>query len=427
VELRTIAKVSAGLALLFQAACQSGPPRAQSIGEAYVGPALLKIRSDINPQTASTVATVRHGDRLLILQKRRSFFRVRTPTGAEGWTDERQLLASSDMANLKLLFERAAKLPSQGQATSYAGDLRVHTLPSATSPSFLLIKEGEKVDVLTHVVTQRTSTPRAPLLQPLPKKPKNGGKKKESKALVPPMPKPPPLPADWLDLSKTDLSEEPDEAPAHDEKPIPTDDWSLVRTPGKESGWVLTRRIRMAISDDVAQYAEGRRIVTYFSLGSVQDGDQKKPVWLWTTVSDGPHPYDFDSLRVFTWSLRHHRYETAYIERNLNGYEPVEVTQVPFTINSKIGPEKFPGFSVCVQKNDGQRYRREYALLTNIVRFAGEGPCDGPQPVQALITAATAPSVAGTGAAPAAATPPPPPHQSLSERVKNRVRRWFGK
>jgi len=136
--------VSLGAALLLQAGCLSGPPRAASIGEAYVGPAQLKIRSEINPQTATAVATVKHGDRLLILQKRRSFFRVRTPNGAEGWTDERQLLASSDMSNLKLLFTRAAKLPSQGQATSYAGDLRIHTLPSATSPSFLLVKEGER-------------------------------------------------------------------------------------------------------------------------------------------------------------------------------------------------------------------------------------------------------------------------------------------
>jgi hypothetical protein len=431
VRQRTNTGIGVAAVLLFFAGCHSGPPRTEALGEAYVGPAILKIRSDINPQTASTVASVKHGERLEILQKRRSFFRVRTPNGAEGWTDERQLLASADMANLKLLFERAAKLPSQGQATSFSGDLRIHTLPSSNAPSFLLVKEGDKIEVLTHLAMPRTSVPRSPLLAAGPKKTKaaDAKKKKPSKLFVPPMPKPPPVPADWLDLSKTDPSEEPVEPAESGGKPLPTDDWSLVRTAGKESGWVLTRRIRMAISDEVAQYAEGRRIVSYFPLASVQDGDQKKPVWLWTTVTDGTHPFDFDSLRVFTWSLRHHRYETAYIERNLQGYQPVLVGETPFTVNSKTGPEKFPGFSVCLQKNDGLRYRREYALLTNIVRFAGERPCEAVPPAQTLIPT-PAPSSAlanGASAPPAAATPAAAPREAFLERVKKRLRGWFGK
>ena len=69
------------------------------------------------------------------------------------------------------------------------------------------------------------------------------------------------------------------------QKPVPTDYWSLVRTPTGQSGWVLTRLISMAIPDEVAQYAEGHRIVSYLPLGYVQDEDQKKPIWLWTTVA----------------------------------------------------------------------------------------------------------------------------------------------
>ena len=73
----------------------------------------------------------------------------------------------------------------------------------------------------------------------------------------------------------------------------------------------------MAIPDDVAQYAEGHRITSYFALSDVRDGDAVKHNWLWTTIASGDHPYDFDSFRVFTWSLRRHRYETAYIQRNV--------------------------------------------------------------------------------------------------------------
>src|ERR1035441_9325438 len=122
----------------------------------------------------------------------------------------------------------------------------------------------------------------------------------------------------------------------------------------------------MAIPDEVAQYAEGKRIVSYFPLGEVQDGDQKKNIWLWTTTSDSKQPWDFDSFRVFTWSLRRHRYETGYIERNLKGYSPVLLKDVSVTTKSVASAN--PGFSICMEKKDGQRVRREYALIGQTVR-----------------------------------------------------------
>src|SRR5450631_4672096 len=112
-------KVCGAAVMLLLFGCSKGPPRAQPVGEAFVGPAVLKIRSDI-PLQPSTVTTVKHGDRLAILQTRRRFLRVRTPSGAEGWTDERQLLASGDMEALRALTAHAARLPSQGVAAAYA-------------------------------------------------------------------------------------------------------------------------------------------------------------------------------------------------------------------------------------------------------------------------------------------------------------------
>ncbi|MGA2268752.1 MAG: SH3 domain-containing protein [Bryobacteraceae bacterium] len=416
----------AGALVVFLAGCRSGPPHAPAIGEAYVGPADLKIRGDI-PLQSPTVATVKHGDRLEILQIRRRFLRVRTPNGAEGWTDERHLLAAADMAALRDLSERAAAMPVQGQATTYS-DLNVHTQPARESPSFVQVKEKETVDVLAHVVMPRAGTPRKPLIAPSPKKPKAAAKKSargEAKYPPPPMPKPPPPPPDWLDLSKTD---QPDEAaPAEeeaDEKPAPVDEWSLIRTASGQSGWVLTRRLVMAIPDEVAQYAEGHRIVSYFSLGETRDGDRKKATWLWTTIGDGTQPYDFDSFRVFAWSQRRHHYETAYIERNLKGYAPVLLQEVEFPARGKVQGEaaRYPGFSICMEKKDGQRYRREYALLNGIkVRFAGEHPCEAAG--APVVTAKMAPSQ------PAAAAPAQPA-ETFAQRIKKRLRaitrRWFG-
>ena len=379
------------------------------------------------------VATVKHGDRLEILQQRRRFLRVRTPSGAEGWTDERQLLAVEDMQKLRDLAKRAQRMPVQGEATTF-GDLNVHTQPARQSPSFLQVRENEKVDVLLHTTTPRTELPRKPLIPQQPRK-KNTTEEKKPAAQpkYPPLviPKPPGPPKDWLDLSKTDLSAtdfagenvDTSEKAAPEAKEVPLDDWSLVRTKTGESGWVLTRRLIMAIPDDVAQYAEGRRIVSYFPLGEVQDGDQKKQNWLWTTISDGNHPYDYDSFRVFIWSLRRHRYETAYIERNLRGYAPVLLQQVQLGA-PKAGAEagQYPGFSVCVAKKDGQRYRREYAFLTNVVRFAGEQPCES----------VSAPARAEAQAPlKVASEPAGQPKESLTLRARRKLRalahRWFGR
>ncbi len=430
----SITRVSiAGVLFLFLASCQRGPERLPPIGEAFVGPALLKIRSDI-PLQSAVVATVKHGDRLEIVQRRRRFFRVRTSSGAEGWTDERQLLAAEDMQRLKDLAVRAAKMVAQGQATSF-GILNVHTQPARQSPSFLQVKEGEKVDVLEHVTSPRADLPRKPLLPPPPPK-KPAEKKPPKEVKYPPLaaiPKPPGPPANWLDLSKREPAEAdeeplPDETPAKDEtpqkidKPVPTDDWSLIRDGSGQSGWVLTRRLAMAIPDEVAQYAEGRRIVSYFALGEVEDGDQKKHNWLWTTIADGAYPYDFDSFRVFIWSLRRHRYETAYIERNIHGYAPVVIHDVELAAprgKDAAAAAKYPGFSICLEKKDGLRYRRSYAFLTNVVRSAGEQSCE-PPPQENVVAQAPLP----------AGGPEQPAKEGLVKRLRNRwralTRRWFG-
>jgi hypothetical protein len=240
------------------------------------------------------------------------------------------------------------------------------------------------------------------------------------------MPKPPGLPENWEELSKTPRPDDDEPPPIEvevDEKPTPTDEWSLVRNREGQSGWILTRRLVMAIPDEVAQYAEGRHIVSYFSLGQVQDGDASKPIWLWTTIGNGAETYDFDSFRVFIWSLRRHRYETAYIARNLHAYAPVLLKDVEFSAAGRSRGEaaagKYPGFSICLENRDGQRVRREFVLLTNVVRYAGEQTCEAPAPIEApkLPTALkTAPE-----------TVPPPPAQPALERFKKRVRGWFGK
>jgi len=398
------------LPLLLLGACRSGPDHAPVIAEAYAGPATLALRKDI-PLKSPVVATATHGERLEIIQRRRRFLKVRTPRGAEGWTEEYLLLSAAEIAALQQVEKRARDLPSQGVASSYE-ELNVHTEPNRLSPSFLQVKTGEKVDVVAHVSTPRTPPERPPLI---PHRPKTvpPHKKAETKYPLPPMPAPPPPPANWRELSHTPAEVQQAIADEKAARPVPMDDWSLVRNSKGQSGWVLTRRLYMAIPDEVAQYAEGRRITSYFPLGDVPDSGQVKHNWLWTTIGSGDLPYDFDSFRVFIWSLRRHRYETAYIQRNLHGYFPV-------LLKPASSKDSNPTFSVCIENQDGARVRRTYVFLVNIVRFSGEQPCEAPSKILPEVGGAS--SVA---AVPAAA----PPTGSFFARMKSRIaalaKKWF--
>ncbi len=366
--------------LILLLACSTKPPQTPAIGEAYAGPATLILRREITPKSP-TVATVNHGERLAIIRLRRSFVFVRTRAGVEGWTDVRQLLTSEEMADLKNLEQEAKSKPSQGVGSTYEL-LNVHTTPDRRSPSFLQVKEGEKFEVVDHRVTPRVTAQavkRKLVVEAPPPTRKAPKKEKEPRFPKPPMPPAPKPPANWLEMSKRP---EGLESPPKEEAVVPRDEWSLIRTASGRSGWVLTRRIYMAIPDEVAQYAEGRRITSYFSLGDVRDEEQVKHHWLWTTVEQSLAPYDFDGFRVFIWSLRRHRYETAYRERNLKGFFPVRIQTVEFATRTRKGapPQnvKYPGFTIQVEADDGVRYWRSYAFIGNIVRFAGEVKAGSP-------------------------------------------------
>lgn len=362
------------LSILFTA-CSSDPPRDPAIGEAYAGPLQLKLREEINPRS-KTVATVPHGERLEIVRQRRRFYRVRTAGGVEGWTDERMLLSSREIATLTSRAEETKSAPRQAAATVFE-DLNVHTEPYRTAPSFYVMRANEQVDVIGRRITARSAKVSRKILDSPPPVAKKAAKKKKEPKLPPvPMPPAPKPPADWLELSQRSRSEEPAAAAAIPRvaEPEPVDDWSLIRTKDGQTGWALTRRLYMAIPDEVAQYAEGHRIRAFFPLAEVRDGDKVKHNWLWATAAGGDLEYEFDSIRLFTYNPRKHRYETSYIERNLRGYYPILFHPVPEpqSLSGKGSGGKLPGFSILVDKKDGSRARRSYAMWDTRVRSAGE-------------------------------------------------------
>ena len=346
------------LAIVLAGCASKDKPRRKDpvIGQAFAGPITLVIRQEVNPRS-KPAATVKHGDKLDILQVRRRFVRVRTEGGQEGWTDSRQLLSVEQMEALQDLSKDAAKLPSQGEATVYEA-LNIHTEPNRLSTSFYQLTEGKRVDLVGHRVMERaTAVPKTTLQVNRPAPPARRKKRDDRAIPPPPRPDPPALPKDWQELSKSTLPPRPEL-----EKPrVPLEDWALVRTKDGKAGWVLMRNLVMAIPDEVAQYSEGARITSYFALAPVQDGDQTKHHWLWTTTRATAQPYEFDSFRVFIYMLRRHRYETAYIERGVEGHYPVEVT---------TGAS--PKFSLILRGKDGQLYKKTWQLDGYNVRKVGE-------------------------------------------------------
>ena len=284
--------------------------------------------------------------------------------------------------------------------------LNVHTEPQRFSPSFVQIRSGDKFDVIAHQTAARTEPAHRVLVKPQPKTDSKGKKRPDHKRLAPPpAPVAPKPPVDWRQLSEARKAPEPVKPEADDDEkePVPTDDWTLVRTSGGAAGWVLTNRIYLAIPDEVAQYAEGHRITTYFSLGSIHDDELNvdKDIWLWTTIRAGAHPYDFDSFRVFTWNPKRHRYETAYIQRTTEGYLPV-------LVKKEGGQETF---SICLADDDGNRVRRQFAMVDRQVKGAGVTACANE--TAAKVTPAVAP-------APATAPEPKGP-ETLREKFKDRA------
>jgi hypothetical protein len=133
------------------------------------------------------------------------------------------------------------------------------------------------------------------------------------------------------------------------------------------------------------------------------DDGQEKHNWLWTTLSSTGQPYQFDGLRVFTYNARRHRYETAYIERNLKGYYPVQA------FPNGLKGSGSPAFTAVVEENDGQTYKRIYEFQGYRYRLTGREPWKLP----------SEPAVAQPGTVNVASAPPP--ERSTLGKIKEKI------
>jgi hypothetical protein len=365
------------VSLLVLANCGSNSP-SNSLGEAYVAPTSLNLHSNLGTRS-STVAVLQHGDHLAVVDVKRRFVQVRTDKGAEGWLDSRQLLSKEQMDQIRKATEQELRLPSEGQATTF-DILNVHIDPDRRSPAFAQIPAGGSVDVLAHKAVPKSSAaealPTPSFMKAPPPQIKRPRRQKGQKNLSPrpPMPPEPKPPANWIEISAERIDAASAAEPKEEQqkskveaKPLILEDWTLVRTKDKKVGWVLARNLYMSIPDDVAQYAEGQRISSYFDLGQVDDEEKGvRHNWLWTTSAKA-QPFDFDRFRVFTWNRRRHRYETSFRQKDLVGYFPVEL-EPP----APGDPRRY--FSFILQGDDGRYEKKRYVFDGTLVHLVSTEP-----------------------------------------------------
>ena len=392
------------LAALASVACGPTGEHEPSFGDAWVAPATLQVRKELTVHSPVSMV-LKHGDHVDLLARRRRFLKIRSDNGTEGWTDSRLLFSADAREKFDDLQERASAAPSLGRAT-VLDTVTVHTAPYRQAPALFLIPPKQSLEIIAHQRVERAIWDPPPLLEELTLRPKKSKKQKDPPKIPPPPPGPPPaVPDDWLLISGYPQDRLPGEKP-NDPPPSPPvlDDWALVRLPGGHAGWVLDRMLYLSIPDEVIQYAERARIVAYYDLGSVRDGNQEKTVWLWASQSASARKLEFDSLRIFTWSVRRHRYETSWIEHGVQGVGPVALTREGAAIT---------GFRTYAVEKDGRVMRRDYTLLNNRARITARIAEQPPAPWF------VAPGRANQSQAEVA------PAENLS--LWQRTRRWFNR
>ncbi|MGO8986039.1 MAG: SH3 domain-containing protein [Terriglobales bacterium] len=341
-----VAVCLAGLMLL--AACNRGKDRV--LETEYVSGVQAFLRDRVAAVYEKT-GVVKNGERVEVLDHDRRFVKVRTTTGVTGWVEQRYLVSQQVYDQIQKLTADNQKDPVQAQGTT-RNDTNLHVEPGRDTEHLYQISTGEKLSLLKRGTAEKAGTAAPPLHSAASsgktgndsEKDKDKNKAKDNR------------PAAAAVVSGPVVSAPITPAPI-------IEDWWLVRDSHQRVGWVLGRMIDLDVPLDVAEYAEGQRIVAFFVLNQVADGDKKVAQYLTvlTEPKDGM-PFDFNQIRVFTWNVRHHRYETAYRER-MEGMLPVTVSQENFDKEGML-----PVFVVRARDDKGNIVAKKYKLNTPIVR-----------------------------------------------------------
>ena len=213
------------------------------------------------------VATLRHGERVEILQRTRHWARVRIPDGRTGWIELANILdGAAYEQGQQLLRELAMEQPQAAGHTSGRANLRV--APARDAPPLAQLSPNQRLDIFGRRLVERPPEPGTP----------------PSSELI-------------------------------------RDVWYLVRADSK-AGWLLGRLVTLDVPEAITHYAQSVNLVAWLVLNTVDDNGRAVPQYLAADRTATPE-CDFTHIRVFTWWSKRQQYVTAYVEGNLKGYFPI--------------------------------------------------------------------------------------------------------
>lgn len=275
---------------------------------------------------SNRIARVTNGQALEVLEHGRRFYKVKTEKGEIGWIEEHAVI-ESDLYDEFQKLEQDHKNDAVIATAVLRDDMYLHVAPGRNTERFVLLPGNAKVQMLIRATVPK-APPGARVVRRRPSTPQEAvGNQSSSKGATstPPQQSAAPSASKSGEVAASFSGQPP---------PVPPvlEDWWLVRDGNGHVGWLLSSRIDVDVPDSVAQYAEGQRIVGAYVLTNVADPESATPdhqVPEYVMALSAPKaglPFDFDQIRVFTWSVKRHRYETAFRVRPVQGYLPVTIS-----------------------------------------------------------------------------------------------------
>jgi hypothetical protein len=283
---------------------------------------------------SNRVGEVTNGQPLQVLEHGRRFLKVKTEKNEIGWIEERAVIDQKSCDAFNKIGEDHKNDPVVATGV-LRDDIYLHLTPGRDTERFYLLPGNAKVQLLVrasvvkaasniYIPNKPTPPPAAsaksaaPTASPAKAASAKPGNAKPDNA----------KPA----VAKPDAPVVP-ELPAPE--PPPLEDWWLVRDAQGRSGWLLAKNLDVDVPDEIGLYAEGQRFVGAYVLNKVVDPEANTPnheVPQYLTILAPPksgQPFDFDQVRLFTWSVKRHRYETAFRLHPIQGFLPVRVSMQP--------------------------------------------------------------------------------------------------
>jgi uncharacterized protein YgiM (DUF1202 family) len=253
-----------------------------------------------NSSTSRTLRVLDTGDKVSVLERQDNWYRVRFNDEIEGWMEESTVVTNSTLNRIQSLVSASeGQTPQNTAVVREQANFRID--PGRNTSIIRRLESGTKVEVIDRVTTPRPGSDSA-----------------------------------W-------------------------DIWVKVRPSPTEVGWVFGGLLDFDIPAEVAGYSEGYVYTAVKMINRVNDSIAGPVNWYVVGEhKNGMDPHlDFDGIRVFTWNMKRHRYETAYRAKGLRGVYPIEIGQ------SSTGPT----FRIYELSGDrSEKMHRDFVMYGVVVR-----------------------------------------------------------